>query len=112
MTLLEEDMKRIEALGFQREEFAWFDGNFWRLRNVNGHCVFFDPQTRLCKIYPYRPVGCRLYPLIYVEGEGPRVDVLCPNHHTYTEEEMRRNAPLLLRAVRQLFREAGKQLSS
>ena len=28
----------------------------------NGDCVFFDGQTRGCKIYPVRPLQCRTWP--------------------------------------------------
>lgn len=29
---------------------------------ANGDCVFFDPATRGCKVYPVRPVQCRTWP--------------------------------------------------
>lgn len=30
--------------------------------HLNGDCVFLDPQTRGCRIYPVRPVQCRTWP--------------------------------------------------
>jgi len=31
------------------------------LKLVNGHCIFFDPRTRHCKIYEDRPSACRTF---------------------------------------------------
>jgi Fe-S-cluster containining protein len=28
----------------------------------NGDCVYLDPQTRRCRIYPVRPRQCRTWP--------------------------------------------------
>ncbi len=70
-------MQRLEALGYRREEFAVYEDGEWRLRNINGHCYFLEPG-RGCRIYPYRPVGCRLYPAVCIEGHGVAVDAYCP----------------------------------
>jgi len=54
------------------------DGLF-QLKNKYGNCVFFDPTTKLCKIYEVRPEGCRFYPLIYDTDEKLCVlDQDCP----------------------------------
>ena len=29
---------------------------------ANGDCVFLDPKTRLCRIYPVRPTQCQTWP--------------------------------------------------
>ncbi len=29
---------------------------------ASGDCVFFDPEQRICIVYPARPVQCRTYP--------------------------------------------------
>ncbi len=29
---------------------------------ASGDCVFFDPQTRRCRVYPVRPGQCRTWP--------------------------------------------------
>ncbi|MFW9818681.1 MAG: YkgJ family cysteine cluster protein, partial [Candidatus Thorarchaeota archaeon] len=34
------------------------DGNY-QIKNVDKHCVFLDFSTKKCKIYKYRPQGCR-----------------------------------------------------
>jgi hypothetical protein len=33
----------------------------WLLNGEGGPCVFFDRETRLCKIHETRPLCCRLY---------------------------------------------------
>ena len=32
------------------------------LGKVNGHCVFFNPETRMCTNYEERPTVCRVFP--------------------------------------------------
>lgn len=95
MELLPEDIERIESLGYRFEEFAEVgqDG-IVRLRSVDGRCVFYDPVTRSCRIYEHRPIGCRLYPVIYVNGEVT-VDRLCPTWYTVRKSELVRLASLV-----------------
>jgi len=90
MELLPEDIERITSLGYRLEDFAVFDGEIWRLRNVDGHCVFLNPQTMECTIYKDRPIGCRLYPLVYDDVEGPYVDRECPAWNTVDKSEINR----------------------
>ena len=44
-------------------------------------CSFFAPQSKLCKIYPYRPFECRLYPFL-INRRGQKIylaiDQRCP----------------------------------
>mgnify|MGYP003884730673 CR=1 FL=1 len=77
MPLTEGDIKLITSLGYKTEDFAIKDGKEWKLKNVNGKCVFLNKNG--CKIYDFRPQGCRLYPLVYDETTGkPVLDELCP----------------------------------
>ncbi|WP_290623756.1 MULTISPECIES: YkgJ family cysteine cluster protein [unclassified Archaeoglobus] len=76
MPLTEEDLSRIESLGFSREEFSVSDGDILRLRNVKGKCYFLD-ERNACRIYEHHPEGCRLYPAVF-DGEDVVVDRLCP----------------------------------
>ena len=102
MILLPEDVSRIESLGYRREEFTVVRNGFLVLRNVDGRCFFLDPRTRKCRIYSHRPVGCRLYPLIYVEGKGVVPDPECPLSGDVRPEELseaRRVFPLILRRL-------------
>ena len=78
MPLTQEDISRIEALGFT-DFYEVVDG-YRILKNVDGHCIFLTPHG--CSIYPYRPEGCRYYPFI-LEGDRVVVDSeYCP----YSEE--------------------------
>lgn len=61
----------IEALaatvGMDQREFeAAFVRPAGRRRSLvelaNGDCVFFDPQTRRCRVYDVRPRQCRTWP--------------------------------------------------
>lgn len=106
MPLTKDDVERILALGYRLEEFAEFRGGVLRLKNVDGRCVFNDPETKLCKIYEHRPVGCRLYPLVYVEGVGVALDVeVCPAAYSAPREFVERGRKLLLRVVASIVRE-------
>ncbi|MEZ0320185.1 MAG: YkgJ family cysteine cluster protein [Pyrobaculum sp.] len=96
MELLAEDIERIVAAGYKLEEFAIEKDGVYRLRNVDGHCVFYDPLSRSCKIYDIRPVGCRLYPLVY-DGVEVTVDRTCPTWDTVPRREIERLAPYVLK---------------
>ena len=77
MALSEEDMRRIESLGHQRESFAVEFKGLMVLRNAHHRCVFHDGSH--CTIYEERPTGCRLYPVVFDESSGrATMDRLCP----------------------------------
>ncbi|WFO74709.1 YkgJ family cysteine cluster protein [Desulfurococcaceae archaeon MEX13E-LK6-19] len=79
MILTIDDIMEIMGLGYSIDYFAELRDGYVRLRNINGHCVFLDPETNKCMIYKWRPVGCRLYPLIYDPWRDEiLVDKLCP----------------------------------
>ncbi len=82
MPLVKSDIERIRKLGYKLEEFATKNTGTWKLKNKHGKCVFL--KTNGCAIYPYRPLGCRLYPLVYDETERrPVLDNLCPYRHQF-----------------------------
>jgi Fe-S-cluster containining protein len=77
MALSEEDIRRIESLGYRKEAFAVESKGFVILKNAHRRCVFHD-GTR-CTIYEARPKGCRLYPVVFAEYSGrATMDHLCP----------------------------------
>jgi Fe-S-cluster containining protein len=81
MLLSPEDLRRIVGLGYELDDFAVQEEAGWSLKNVSGRCVFLGKEG--CRIYPNRPEGCHLYPLIYDETSGQAIlDHLCP----YTRE--------------------------
>lgn len=110
MELLGSDIRRLAALGFNPEEFVSMRKGVPRLRNVNGFCYFYDRGRGECKVYPKRPLGCRIYPVVYIEGDGPSIDKLCPMGHTVSYEEFKAKARILRRILRRLNEEQRKRL--
>jgi len=77
MLLSPDDLRRIVRLGYDLDDFAVQVDDGWSLKNVSGHCVFLAKDG--CTIYPNRPEGCQLYPLIYDETRHQAIlDYLCP----------------------------------
>ena len=92
MELLPEDIERILKLGYKLQEFAKFDGIYWRLKTKNGYCIFFNKKDNTCTIYEYRPIGCRLYPLQW-NGFDVEIDKRCPMWFTIPKSEIDRLKP-------------------
>lgn len=72
----------------QKEDFVEInqDGTF-QLKNVENWCYFYDIENQLCKIYEFRPRGCRFYPLIYdMEDNKCILDEECPRSHLFYEK--------------------------
>jgi len=77
MILLPSDIERIKRFTeLDIDRFAIFRDGFYRLRNVDGRCIFLDDNG--CRIYPIKPIGCSIYPLIFNSIHGPAIDSLCP----------------------------------
>ena len=78
MPLSASDVTRIVKLGYKLDDFVTTlaDGT-QQLRNISGRCVFLSEVG--CTIYPQRPEGCQVYPLIWDADYGQAVrDHLCP----------------------------------
>ncbi|WP_461866473.1 YkgJ family cysteine cluster protein [Thermococcus sp.] len=81
--LRDEDIARIEELGYNAWEFVDYEKMFYRgdkflgyalkKRPFDNACIFLD-ENKKCKIYPYRPRACRLYPFILIK-HGPTLEV-------------------------------------
>ena len=111
MPLSKADIKRLEKAGFRREDFVQYDSRgYARLQNREGYCVFYDKKRRRCRVYKYRPLGCRIYPIIFSEDEGIIVDDLCPMKDTVSKSEMRRKGKMLVRLLEKLDEEAEYRL--
>ncbi len=89
MPLTDEDIRRIVSLGYKPKDFTVFRGGLWRLRNIDGRCVFLG-EDGMCKIYEHRPIGCRLYPLIEIDGRCVVDAEYCPYAYMISEEEVKR----------------------
>ena len=82
MPLTRSDVERLLKKGYKFQDFAVRENKETRLRNVKGYCFFL--RKGKCIIYPIRPEGCKMYPLIYNEEQGEGVfDELCPYHKQF-----------------------------
>ena len=107
MLLSNADVERLEKAGYNRQKFMRYDKHgFARLRNRHGFCVFYDAVKCRCTIYEHRPLGCRIYPIIYSEQEGIVVDGLCPMKNTVSEIELKRRGKRVIELLQRMDHEA------
>jgi Fe-S-cluster containining protein len=107
MLLSNADVERLEKAGYNRQKFMRYDKHgFARLRNRHGFCVFYDVVKCRCTIYEHRPLGCRIYPIIYSEQEGIVVDGLCPMKNTVSEIELKRKGKRVIELLQRMDHEA------
>lgn len=103
MELSNEDVERLEKIGFNSDEFSVsLDGSFRRLTNVDGHCYFYDTSSKGCHVYSSRPIGCRIYPVVFIVGEGIGVDTLCSMNDSVSELDLKVKGGLLLDHLRRM----------
>jgi Fe-S-cluster containining protein len=107
MLLSLEDITRLEEEGYSRDFFVLFDKEgYAKLRNLQRHCVFFDVENQRCKVYKFRPMGCRLYPIIYHEDKGLVVDEFCRAKGKLNEKRIARKGAKVLRFLEMIDAEA------
>lgn len=102
MELSSKDIKRLEEMGYHRREFT-VDGQdgVTRLRNVKGWCYFYDAGESKCRIYTNRPLGCCIYPIMYlIDDHTIIIDKLCPMGASVSERELRRKGRILIKLLR------------
>jgi uncharacterized protein len=110
MLLCNEDIERLERRGYKREYFFRFDGEGYAvLRNQNGHCVFFDPERRICKERRNRPLGCRIYPVMLDEDNRVVVDELCSAKETITEKQKAKKGKRVVKLLQKIEAETEKR---
>jgi hypothetical protein len=103
MELSEQDIGRLERLGYSSDEFSISSASSsWQLKNIDGHCFFYDPSSRSCRVYPRRPIGCRIYPVVYIVGEGIGVDDLCPMSSSVSGFDLKQKGRVLLDHLQQM----------
>ncbi|MHA2603484.1 MAG: YkgJ family cysteine cluster protein [Candidatus Thorarchaeota archaeon SMTZ1-83] len=109
MTITRKDAKRINALGYSTSDYSHrVIGSFSELKNVDGHCYFYDPASKECKIYEARPEGCRWYPVVYHYTKRKCLgDDVCPASPNLTRTEIRNVCHKVRRLVEELRREAA-----
>ena len=110
MLLSTEDIDRLEKKGYSKEFFVRFDrAGYAILRNLQGHCVFYDVEKKRCNVRALRPLGCRIYPVIYDEAKGITVDPICPSHNSITEKQKAKRGKKVLTLLKTIDGEAKKR---
>jgi Fe-S-cluster containining protein len=113
MLLSEKDIGLLEKAGYTRKSFVRYEPQGCaQLRNNRGCCVFYDAEKHRCRVYRFRPLGCRIYPVIYSEEESVIVDDLCPMRDTVSETEMERKSKRLAKLLKTIDKESGKRRST
>ena len=95
MELSNKDIERLEKKGYRLEEFAVIEEGMVLLRNVDGYCYFYSCTDKKCEIHEDRPLGCYLYPVMYMANKGVTVDKLCPMGQTISEQELKTKGKIL-----------------
>jgi Fe-S-cluster containining protein len=112
MLLSQADIERLEGAGHDGQKFVQYDKQgFARLKNRHGLCVFYDGDKCRCQVYAHRPLGCRIYPVIYSEQEGIVVDDLCPTHTAVSKTELERAGRKLMKLLRRIDTEAHARVA-
>ena len=107
MLLSAADIKRLERKGYDRDFFVRFDSEgYATLRNNRGYCVFYDTEKRHCKVRANRPLGCRIYPVIYDENKGITVDTICPSRDSVTDKQKAKRGKKVLKLLETIDAEA------
>jgi Fe-S-cluster containining protein len=113
MLLSTEDIERLERKGYSKKFFARFNrAGYAKLRNLQGHCVFYDAEKQRCKAYGERPLGCRLYPVIYDETKGIVVDNICPARGSLKEKKIERKGKKVIKLLEKIDAEAKQRRSA
>jgi len=108
MILTYNDILKLLKRGYRLYHFAYFDGNYWRLRNFEEKCVFLNQEGR-CLVYDIRPLGCQAYPVIVVEKGNYlccELDNVCPYAYLVSKEEFEKGCDLL----KLLFMQLGEKI--
>ena len=88
MSISIQDINKIldnHPLKLNNDDFALkISNSHYQLKNVDGHCYFFDIKNNLCDIYEFRPQGCKFYPLIFDNEIKKCVyDEFCPRTNLF-----------------------------
>lgn len=94
MLLSISDIKRITKRypnKLEKKDFAIKNQyGFFQLKNIDEHCYFFEVQSKDCKIYKFRPKGCKFYPLIFdFQNNNCTYDDDCPRPHLFYQNRIK-----------------------
>lgn len=102
MELSSEDIEGLEKIGYHSKEFAVINDGLTQLRNVNGYCYFYSRTNKKCNVYETRPLGCYIYPIVYLVNECAIVDELCPMGQTVSKQELKTKEKLLFKLLKKI----------
>ncbi len=111
MMLSAEDIERLKRKGYAEDFFARLDtAGYVTLRNVRGHCVFYDAEKGRCMVYAARPSGCRVYPVVFDEEKGVVADIaVCRAWSSVTEPEKARKGKKVVELLARIDAEAERR---
>lgn len=108
MELSEQDVERLEQLGFRRQDFSVVgEDSILRLRNVGGRCYFLVRAEARCRVYQHRPRGCAIYPVNIAEDGAIVLDEECKAAKTITKAEADRKGAELRVLISKIDSEAA-----
>lgn len=105
------DIERLEKMGYCPRDFCFIDDGVIKLKNIGGLCYFYDEREKRCKVYEGRPLGCFLYPVVYLVGGGVIIDDFCPIGHTISETELKEKGRILKKLLKTLDRERSEKIT-
>lgn len=95
MILSNDDINRIEMLGFGKDFFVIKRNGWFELKNNNGRCMFHNGTG--CSIYAHKPEGCKLYPIIYNKDKKCAIfDKECPYRDKFKMSKIKKRQLLTL----------------
>ncbi|MHA1686019.1 MAG: YkgJ family cysteine cluster protein [Candidatus Heimdallarchaeaceae archaeon] len=104
MPLTQDDVARIVSLGYDIKDFARKLNGLFVLKNINGHCFFL--KNNKCSIYNFRPLGCKLYPLVYdVNNNTVKIDPDCPHNEEFNLYELEYAFDCLITLAKEIIEE-------
>lgn len=107
MLLSKKDIKRLEKIGFSKNQFVIFGKHgYAQLRNREGYCFFYDRLNHRCSVYVDRPAGCRVYPVILDEDTGIILDSICESRKSITQSEKNLKGKRVIRLLEIIDSEA------
>ncbi|MHA1310076.1 MAG: YkgJ family cysteine cluster protein [Candidatus Helarchaeota archaeon] len=88
MEITNAEINKLESLGYVKDEFIVVEDGYQKLRNINGYCYFFNRNKNICKIYEFRPLGCKFYPIILNINNECEIDRDCSCYKDNNEIEI------------------------
>lgn len=110
MLLSQKDISRLVKKGFGENFFVNCDKHGYAiLKNLDGYCVFYDLEHRRCSVYTDRPLGCRIYPVIFDEEKGVILDDICPCVSSISQDEKSWKGKRVIKLLEIIDIEAAKR---